>query len=140
MKLLKQNVSNWSNVAPFLDTICLPVYRYKMKQKELQLEEAHLITYITDELEKRLSGRMLLLPAFSLFSSDDKLLTHILDCLNKELVDSGFHYSFMVIIEGNWGLGNEDASFHVLNISKDADKEAELEQVYGQILSIWQSG
>jgi hypothetical protein len=140
MKLLKQNVSNWSDVAPFLDTICLPVYRYKMEQKELQLEEAHLITYITDELEKRLSGRMLLLPAFSLFSSDDKLLTHTLDHLNKELVDSGFHYSFVVIIEGNWRLENEDASFRVLNINKDATKEAELEQVYGQILSIWQSG
>ncbi len=139
MRLLEQDITNWSSVAPFLDTICLPVYRYELVQKELQVEEAYLIEYITEELEKRLIGRMLLLPACSFIGEDDRLLTHTIACIRKELGNSGFHYAFLVILEGSWSKEIEDfEGINILSIKKDVDKEIELERVYQEILEQWQ--
>ncbi|MCH5585460.1 YpiF family protein [Shimazuella sp. AN120528] len=139
MRLLEQNETNWTSIAPYLDTVCLPVYQYRMVHKELQLEEANLIEYITEELEKKLIGRMLLLPACSLIGRDEKLLQTVITSFDKELVHSGFHYRFLVILEETWGKNKLDTSFHLLSVQKDVDKEVELERLYEEILHIWQS-
>ncbi|WP_028775887.1 DUF2487 family protein [Shimazuella kribbensis] len=139
MRLLEQRETNWSSLAPYLDTICLPIYQYQMNQKELKLEEASLIEYITEELEKRLIGRMLLLPACSFIGQDEKLITHTILSMDKGLVHSGFHYRFLVILEQTCEIGNIDSSFHVLQVKKDVDKDIELERLYEKILTVWQS-
>jgi hypothetical protein len=139
MRLLEQKETNWSTIAPYLDTLLLPVYHYQMVQKELQLEEASLIEYITEELEKRLIGRMLLLPAYSIIGNDHELLQHIVDNAKKELVHSGFHYTFLVILEGNWEENSLNTPFHILMVKKEVEKEMELERLYEEVLRIWQS-
>lgn len=139
MRLLEQLDANWTTIAPYLDTICLPVYQYQMVHKELQLEEASLIEYITDELEKRLIGRMLLLPAYNLIGKDEQLMQNAISGMGKELAHSGFHYRFLVILEGTWGGNQLNSSFYLLTVQKNVDRDAELERLYGEILHIWQS-
>jgi hypothetical protein len=139
MRLLEQIDANWTSIAPYLDTICLPVYQYQMIHKELQLEEASLIEYITDELEKRLIGRMLLLSPCSLIGKDQQLIQHIISSIDKELAYSGFHYRFLVILEGTWDNNEIDSSFHLLSVQNDVDKDTELERLYEEILHTWQS-
>lgn len=137
MRLLEQTEEAWSNVAPYLDSLLLPVYRYKLEEKQLQLTEADLIEYIAEELEKRLIGRVLLLPAFTLLGDNVRALEQIVTSASMELVHSGFHYSFLVIIEGT--LDEVPEGFYPLFVNKDADRDLELERLYEEILSVWQS-
>lgn len=139
MRLLEQVEVNWTSIAPYLDTICLPVYQYQMTHKELQLKEASLIEYITDELEKRLVGRMLLLPACSIIGKGEQLMQNVISSVDKELAHSGFHYRFLVILDETWGGNYQNSSFHLLSVKKDVDRDVELERLYGEILHIWQS-
>lgn len=140
MRLLEQDIMNWINISPFLDSVCIPFYRYQIVQKELQLEEADLIEYISEELEKRLIGRLLLLPPYSFMGNDEHLIVHAIASIRKELVHSGFHYAFMVILEGSWGKEFVDQPLlHILSVNKEKDRELELERVYQEILAIWQS-
>ena len=140
MRLLEQKEANWSTIAPYLDTLLLPVYRYQLEDKHLQLEEAGKIEYITEKLEKRLIGRVLLLPAYSIIGKNNLLLENMISDLNKELVHSGFHYTFLVILEENGVTNHLDTSMaNILSVKKDADSETELERLYEEVITIWQS-
>jgi hypothetical protein len=137
MRLLEQTKEGWSSVATYLDSLLLPVYRYKLKEKQLHLTEANLIEYIAEELEKRLIGRVLLLPAVALLGEHGQSLQQIVTTASAELGKSGFHFSFLVIIEGT--LDQFPEGFYPLVVNKDVDRDLELERLYEEILNIWQS-
>jgi hypothetical protein len=139
LRLLEQKEADWSTIAPYLDTLLLPVYSYQMKDKLLDLEEVSKIEYITEELEKSLVGRILLLPAYNAIGDNNPHLVNMIADLNKQLVHSGFHYTFLVILEKDDIPSDLDTSIHVLSVKKDADIDAELERLYEEVLTIWQS-
>jgi hypothetical protein len=82
---------------------------------------------------------MLLLPACNIIGKDEAFVQNVIASMDKELEYSGFHYKFLVILEGTWSQKQLDSSFHVLSIQQDIDRDVELERLYGEILHIWQS-
>ena len=65
MRLTEMRQDEWTKVAPYVDTLCLPVYRTAFSEKRIRLEERRVVEAVADRVERALTGRLLLLPAIA---------------------------------------------------------------------------
>ena len=65
MRLSTMRREEWAKVAPYIDTLCLPVYRIAFSEKQIQLEEKRVVEEVAGRVERALTGRLLLLPAIA---------------------------------------------------------------------------
>lgn len=77
MRLDQINQDGWKEVAAFVDTLCLPVASVRIKEKELDIKNGKMVQYFAEELEKTLTGRLLLLPSVSYTGQNRRFLNRI---------------------------------------------------------------
>ena len=70
MRLTEMRQDEWTKVAPYVDTLCLPVYRTAFSEKRIRLEERRVVEAVADRVERALTGRLLLLPAIAYEGGD----------------------------------------------------------------------
>ncbi|WP_175482462.1 DUF2487 family protein [Thermoflavimicrobium dichotomicum] len=91
---IKQN--EWEQLAPYVDTLCLPIYSFDLTEKKWNRRQAEIIEQIAQRFEKRLMGRVLLLPAISYMGKDAEIFSSYLNEVIQELAGFSFHYLVMV--------------------------------------------
>ncbi len=92
MLLSTLELKDWKKVAPYVDTVCLPIYSISNANKQLNLQSAQAIEQIATLLEKKISGRLLLLPAICYAEGEPSIFQQYLIHLMREFLRIGFHY------------------------------------------------
>lgn len=148
MRLTQMNPAEWKEVAAFVDTLCLPVTSIRIQEKEIQMENGEMVQYFAEELEKNLTGRLLLLPSISYTGQNPEVFKSYLNEIIKDIRQSGFYY-FVFILDGSLKdliqeYSNEDYQnilLYSMDLSKDATQseiEEESKKLYQKVLELWQ--
>ncbi|MFO7289709.1 Protein of unknown function [Planifilum fulgidum] len=99
MRLTEMRQDEWTKVAPYVDTLCLPVYRTAFSEKRIRLEERRVVEAVADRVERALTGRLLLLPAIAYEGGDREAFRAYLGNVLAELARSAFHHLVIVVPE-----------------------------------------
>jgi hypothetical protein len=148
MRLWTMDQREWQTVAPFVDTLVLPVCPVELKEKRLFLDLAKGIERIADGLESRLAGRILLLPPVYYVPQNPDVLKSYFEEIIKDMKETGFDHLVVVGAEepdrpaDGDGQGPVKILWHTtgkeIETGTDAWEE-ELEKLYNDILNLWQS-
>lgn len=143
MRLTTLRQEEWTKVAPYVDTLCLPVYRLFLSEKRIHLEERRIVEGVADRVERSLAGRLLLLPAIAYEGGDREAFRAYLGSVLADLVRSSFHH-FVVVLpeelaEAAKGLGK--ITVHPLPVREEA-AEDEIDEwalaLQERIVGLWQ--
>lgn len=151
MRLGKIKMDEWASMATYIDTLVIPVYSVNLINKNIEMDSARMIERISGELERRLAGRVLLLPAIPFFGEQKEVLFSFLCDMLRKLGHSGFTYQVVITdqsvtgIETSKGdsLYQENTLFYTIELPEnefDFDElyDHEMEQLYQEILNLWQ--
>jgi hypothetical protein len=145
MRLETFQPDEWSKSALFVDTLVLPVYSLKVRDKQFHFEEASAFLHVINELERRLTGRVFLLPAIPYVPERLESLKLYLQEVCQMLSESGFAHLLIVTDEDRVNMCKEvlpeSAILHCLS-PKDSSleewKEKELAIIMQELLKLWQ--
>jgi hypothetical protein len=150
MKLVTLKHSEWQQVAPYVDTLILPVYQVEIQEKRLYVEKGKQLERVVSTLENRLAGRVLLLPAISYIGHNRFTFSSYMMEVVKAFSQSGFTY-LILVVDGTIGLDEEWnheegqllKTIHISLQLEDQMTSEEIEDqvgnIYQQILDIWQN-
>jgi hypothetical protein len=145
------NPDEWKKAAPFVDTLCLPVYSFTLKEKQPDRMRSDTLEEVAARLETLLAGRLLLLPAVPLISGNREVMFSYLREIIRDMNDSGFLH---LVILADRTLGLEEAFaeqevaglFRATVVEVDTEKAhtsddlaSEVDRCYSRILDMWQS-
>lgn len=147
MKLTNLQPEKWFRSAPFVDTLILPISPVRVNGKLFHQEERVRMEKVCSEVEKRLMGRVLLLPMLHYLPQEkEKIELYLSDVINQ-LGDTDFTYLFLVVDEvvGEVEVSTKNVTnllhvdFYTLSSSsQDTDLvEQNVEQLVSSILDIW---
>ncbi|PRX40059.1 uncharacterized protein DUF2487 [Planifilum fimeticola] len=143
MQLTTMHQEEWTKVAPYVDTLCLPVYRLFLSEKQIHLEERRIVEAVAERVERALTGRLLLLPAIAYEGGDREAFRAYLSSVLAELVRSAFHH-FVVILPEELAEAAEDRgkiTVHPLPVREEATEE-EIDEwaevLQERIVGLWQ--
>lgn len=150
MRLGKIKLDEWANVATYIDTLVIPVYSVNIVDKEVDIQAARVIEQISGELERRLAGRVLLLPSIPFLGVQQEVLFSYLRDMLRKLGHSGFTYQ-VIIADQKLPNSPEDLDQQILRQgvlyypietqAKELDEtvDQEIERLYQEVLHLWQS-
>jgi len=153
MILTEIKSSDWQQFAAYIDTLCLPIYSFDLKDKNVNQQQANAIEKVTRRLEQRLKGRLLLLPAIPFSGQNPDIFLSYLVEVVKELSESSFHYLLLVLDEKQkevveWlpEFANLQVLTHIVKpiaaLGKETEEnsiEQEILDLYNKTLNIWQT-
>lgn len=82
---------NWQKDAPYVDTVCLPLYTNPFFDEQ-GLERARVIEQIAFQVERKVTGRLLLIPAICYSRDDFSVFQTYLQQVIHSFQQTGFHY------------------------------------------------
>ncbi|TCS93377.1 DUF2487 family protein [Hazenella coriacea] len=145
MELMTMSDRDWQEVSPFVDTLCIPVSGIRIQQKQIFVQQSRLLERVATSLEKKLKGRILLLPTISYIGQNHEVFMAYFNEIIKEIKDSGFYHLVIVSTES---LSVCDPSqqikvlTHQVNLEDTATDE-QLEQavhlLFQDVLQMWQN-
>lgn len=118
MKWISYDLERYTQAKEYVDTIIMPLIPFQIagdeetKKRAMQSES---LSIITNEIEKELSGRVMLLPHYYYLNSADKESeTTRLNHLSGELSKQPFTYKFYVTFDMAWKKHEKDLDGHLL--------------------------
>jgi Protein of unknown function (DUF2487) len=146
------NPDEWKKVATFVDTLCLPVYSFTLKEKQPERKRSDALEEVANRLEALLAGRLLLLPAIPLVSGNKEVMFSYLREIIRDMNGSGFLH-LVILADSALGVGEaftvtEEVAglFRVAVVEVDTEKALasgdlapEVDRCYSRILDMWQS-
>jgi len=153
MRWKHMNENEWKEVAAFVDTLLIPIHSLQLRDKMVGAKQSRLIESVAEELERSLTGRILLLPSISYIGQNPDVFKAYISEIIKEMNQSGFYYLVMVTDRDHcfledWLMTEPPSGFlstvcHVVNSSEeqydDEALEAERELLYEKVLHMWQN-
>lgn len=137
MRLATMDLQDWQEQAPFVDTLCLPIYELQFANKQLDIVRGREIERIASLVEKKLTGRLLLLPAMS-YVFDKAYLARVIDKLQQ----SGFNYLLLLTDRDDIQMDNPVVS--CFSVPTDGDTplseeeiEAQAEKCFQHVVDWW---
>ena len=94
--LLTIDPKKWQKDAPYVDTVCLPLYANPFFDEQLGLECARAIEQIAYQVERKVTGRLLLIPAICYSSEDLSVFQPYLEQVIHSFQQTGFHYAITI--------------------------------------------
>ncbi|MBH8601301.1 DUF2487 family protein [Thermoactinomyces sp. CICC 23799] len=148
MRLDQINQDGWKEVAAFVDTLCLPVASVRIEEKELDIKNGKMVQYFAEELEKTLTGRLLLLPSVSYTGQNPEVFKSYFHEIIKDIRQSGFNYLVIVcdgklkaLVEECFAEEDENLLFYAMELSPEttrSEMEEESRKLYEKVLELWQ--
>jgi len=144
MRLTTLNQEEWTKVAPYVDTLCLPVCRISFSEKQIHLEEKRIVEEVTGRVEKALAGRLLLLPAITYEGGDNReVFRNYMNGVLTNLLRSAFHHILVVLPEdlADAVEDHERVMYHPLPVREGATEEeidGWVETLWKRIIDLWQ--
>ncbi|WP_168188858.1 DUF2487 family protein [Thermoflavimicrobium daqui] len=155
MRLMDMNTTEWQQFAPYIDTLCIPISSFSLQEKQLNRLQAQRVEQITKRFEKKLMGRVLLLPPISYVGKDSSVFLSYLNEVMTDLSQLSFHY-LILVIDGQYKYIEEvdlthlsfmDSVVHMVpTIEAELDEAAkeemidqEIMKLYNKTLKIWQT-
>jgi hypothetical protein len=144
----------WGSVAAYVDTLLLPISPVRLTGKMLQVDESLFIDELANDLEEKLRGRLLLLPAISYIGQNPEVFKPYINEIIKEMANSGFTYLILLadrahaaILEDLQEAFAEKTGLviitHTVEQGEQEGREAHLEQakdqLYQKVLEAWQN-
>ena len=133
----KLNEQDWKKVAPYADTLLIPVMNIDLENKaELEYQRKDSL-HTAAEIERQLTGRVLLLPPVAYIANETWFQSYITSIRRQGEV-GGFRHLFFLLDEKvlevtphiDWGAH--------LSISEQRDSVAQIQQLCEQIVQKWQ--
>lgn len=146
MRLVQLNPEEWKDVASYVDTLCLPVRSIKIRNKEIMLKNSRMIQDFAEDLERKLGGRLLLLPSITYMGGDFEIFNSYLDEIITEMEQSGFYYMVFIIdgaLKDNVEMRETDSVKILSYFTELPEDPAQTEideareSLYQKVLAIW---
>ncbi|MGA8943858.1 MAG: DUF2487 family protein [Thermoactinomyces sp.] len=99
MRMEQLTPEKWKDVASYVDTLCVPVVSIQIREKEIMLKNSRLVQDFAEDLERKLGGRLLLLPSAIYLGIKEEVFRSCLDEIIKSMEQSGFYYLVFIIDE-----------------------------------------
>lgn len=132
---------DWSKVAPYVDTLLIPVININLEDKAKFDEQRTDSLYAAAEIERQLTGRVILMPPVSYITNDAAIQSYVTS-IRRRAQNSGFGHLFF-LIEGALIEETEDIDWgDYLEVppmpSSSAEASNEIRKLCEQIIQIWQ--
>lgn len=147
MRLVQLNPEEWKDVASYVDTLCLPVTSIKIRDKEIMVKNSRRVQDFAEDLERKLGGRLLLLPSITYMGKSVGIFNSYLDEIITEMEQSGFYYMIFIIdgaLKDNLREMKETGSVKILSYFTELTEDpaqTELdearESLYQEVLEMW---
>ncbi|MDR6224486.1 DUF2487 family protein [Desmospora profundinema] len=140
MRLSQVDPDEWNQLAAYVDTVLLPVYRIRFPDKRLDVEEAKRINRVAAKVEAELQGRLLLTSPIPYTTEQTDVWHRYLEEVVHDLAASPFpHVVILAPAEWNWTAFTMEPGVLRVNISADEEVETAVNRVIDQIVSMWQT-
>ncbi|QKG84345.1 DUF2487 family protein [Kroppenstedtia pulmonis] len=142
MKPADLESKDWEQWAPYVDTVCIPVYQIRISDRKPDLREMKWMEQVSHRLEGELRGRLLLLPPIAYGSSNPKLLAPYLEGVAEELREARFHHLILLFprhdrIMEDWNL-KDSQGFTPMALEKEVDDlDKVVKTLVRQIVDLW---
>ncbi|SHE42806.1 Protein of unknown function [Seinonella peptonophila] len=144
MRFSTMSLDSWREIAPFVDTLCLPIYSLEITKEKLELSRGKMIEFLVDSLEKQLAGRMLLLPSIPFFGDYEGEFTPFLTSILNNWQNSGFQFVVVVMDQDYSFQFPEVEPLQILPYVLKTDDIQDVEQIdeeskelYQEVLQLW---
>jgi hypothetical protein len=142
MNLTTMRQEEWTKLAPYIDTLCLPVYRLSFLDKQIQLEERQIVEEVVERVERELTGRLLLLPAIAYEGGDREAFRTYMGSVLADLTRSPFHHLVVVVPEDLAEAAEDHGKivYHPLPIrdgATDDEIDAWAEALRERVVGLW---
>jgi len=118
VKWFSEDLKKYVQAKEYIDTIIIPLEAFHLSQEShLEKDAFHreVLSIYTNEIEKELSGRVLLAPAYSYLKSND--LADEVERLNtwiKDITTQPFQTIFVVTFDSTWKKVEKDLDCNLL--------------------------
>lgn len=140
MRLSQMDAEEWKQMAAYVDTLLLPVYRIRFPDKQLDVEEAKRINRVAAKVEEALKGRLFLTAPISYGTQKQDVWHRYLEEVIHQFVAAPFIH-VVVLAPTEWDLPNLSTVRNVLYISVSAEEDIEnaATRTVEKIVSMWQT-
>ncbi len=90
----------WKEKAAYIDTLLLPIYGFQLQNKEPELSELEAVDRISAQIERELTGRLLLLPPIAYVGKNPSTLHKYIQEVISTFIEAQFHHFFLIYPEG----------------------------------------
>lgn len=90
----------WKEKAAYIDTFCLPVYGFQLQNKEPEFNELEAVERISAQIERELTGRLLLLPPIAYIGKNPSTLHRYIQEVISSFAEAQFHHFCLIYPEG----------------------------------------
>lgn len=138
MKLESMDVKAWAQFAPYIDTVCLPVKRMTFTEDKGIEGATHDVDHVAVQVEKQLTGRVLLLPTvFDYGRGDEKFFAYIEEVL-LTLSQAGFYYLILLLDTPYMDQAQYSSNILVHSVSNNESSIGRIvEESTQKILHLW---
>lgn len=141
MRLSTLELEKWNEIAPYVDSFCLPIYTLAVDNLEFSFKKMREIEQIADRLEKRVMGRLLLLPAICCSDQQSSAFQQYLTQLFQSFLQSGFSFAITVSDQKVQRIQQHKMEHIHFRLDPELLTEEQVEeavdQCYQQILDLW---
>lgn len=152
MRLATMNLNEWQEYAKYVDTLCLPIYSISIQDKQIDMEHGRTLERVVSVLERRLTGRILLLPTISYIGQNQEAFLSYLNEIIKMMNQSGFYHLILVTDQQHTFLCEDvktqdpnqllQVFCHVCKFGQDLSDEVierETDILFQNVLQMWQN-
>jgi hypothetical protein len=141
VRLSQVKADEWDQMAPYVDTVLLPVYRIRFPEKRLDVAEAKRINRVAALVEEELKGRLLLTSPIPYTTEHTDVWEHYLCEVVRDLAAAPFpHVVILAPREWDWTGRSLDSNVLITRVGAEEETETASKQVVSQIISWWQGG
>src|SRR5699024_640477 len=123
MKWTKKDMTQYMEAKEYIDTIVIPILPFQIakdKESTKYASQGEVLLLLTNELERELSGRMMLIPNYSYLTSTDK--REEIDRINafvNNIQEQPLSHIFLLTFDSGWKKFELSLQGNILWISRD---------------------
>lgn len=108
MRLQTLKRQEWQQVAPFVDTLIVPIASFFIEQKQLSFQSFDRMEMIAQRVEQSLQGRVFLFPTIVDYGMDPELFSTVIRNTIDTFQNSGFSHIIVLADEKHAYISNEE--------------------------------
>lgn len=133
----KLSEQDWKKVAPYVDTLLVPVLNIDLANKAELGEEQQVILNAAAEVERQLTGRLILMPPVPYIANETWFQAYI-SSIRRRAEDGGFRHLFFILQETSLELNPLIDWGEYISVSQRPHSAAQIRQLCEQIVQQWQ--